>query len=148
MPSTSFEWLDRVKSVEREHNAISVAVAHARKVIHRDPTAFVTDIRLRDLEAAASRLEATYIIRVFAEFETCLRSYWASIKTTEPRVADLIDAIAARRKIPTDRIDEAHLARRYRNVLVHERDEPMDPIALPTVRRFLCRYTSFLPLAW
>ena len=45
------------------------------------------------------RLEGTYVIRLFAEFETGLRLYWATIRQTEPPTQHLLDGIAARRAI-------------------------------------------------
>ena len=97
---------------------------------------------------AAKRLEGTYIIRLFAEFETGLRLFWMTIKPTEPSTRALLDGIAARRGIPTDPLASAHTVRVYRNTLVHERDEEVAPISIGGARSHLCRFFAFLPESW
>ena len=61
---------------------------------------------------------------------------------------DLLDAIAAMRRMPDGKRENAHLVREYRNSLVHERDEEVDPIAIDVARGYLCEFFSFLPHQW
>ena len=98
----------------------------------------------------AERLDGTYIIRLFAEFETGLRLFWPTAKGTDPpsRTRDLLDGVAAYRRIPHDELKNAHAVREYRNLLVHERDEAMEPIPIADARHQLIKFFSFLPPNW
>lgn len=150
MPSRRFEWLARVKAVEREHKATRFATGYLLAKVQRDPSRLGGDLRIRDLDEAADRLEGTYTIRLFAEFETCLRVFWEVTRNKRPpsRTRDLLEGVGARRKIPYDQIENAQEVREYRNGLVHEREENLEPIAIDVARSRLCRYLSFLPLEW
>ena len=103
---------------------------------------------LRHIVKASVRLEGTYVIRLFAEFETGLRLFWATIRETEPPTQHLLDGIAARRAIPPERLANAHAVREYRNSLVHERDEEVAPISIAEAQGYLCRFFAFLPPTW
>src|SRR5688572_17608537 len=120
------EWLSRIKAVEREYVAIRQAterlIAHAQA----DPTVLKGDLRYREIVFAFDRLEGTYIIRLFAEFETGLRNYWSSKWRSFPKTATLIESTAARCEIPDLRRVQVHSVREYRNALVHEREEDVD----------------------
>ncbi len=93
-------------------------------------------------------LKGTYVIRLFAEFETGARQCWVANWNTDPKTADLLDGLAARRGIPDTLRDNALLVREYRNALVHERDDQPEPIAIATARGYLCHFFSFLPPQW
>ena len=93
------------------------------------------------------RLEGTYLIRLFAEFETGLRLYWTAKRKNPPpsRTRDLLDGIAAMREIRLEVLTNARNVREYRNILVHECEEATVSISIAEARRHLCRYFSFLP---
>lgn len=150
MPYSRFEWLTRVKAVEREHKATRFATDFLLIAVQRDPGSLGGDLRLRDLNEAAERQEGTYIIRLFAEFETCLRVFWEVTRGRRPpsRTRDLLDGVGTRRRISHDQIDNAHAVREYRNSLLHERKEQIEPIAIDVARSRLCHFLSFLPVAW
>lgn len=150
MPSSKFEWLRRIKAVEREHKATRFATDYLSAAVQRDPSWIGGDLRLRDFTDAAERLEGTYVIRLFAEFETCLRAFWllAIGKPPPSRTRDLLNGVGARRRIPHDQIDNAHAVREYRNSLVHAGAEPPEPISIDVARSRLCHYLSFLPITW
>ena len=148
MPSSRFEWLDRVKAVEREYGAMRLAADRLLGVVRKDPTAFLGESRIHDLEVASDGLEATYTIRLFAEFETSLRKFWATLKQTTPPAGDLLNGVGTRRRIPYDQISNAHHVREYRNTLVHEREEETELIPIAQARGHLCRFLNFLPLEW
>ena len=112
------EWSPRIKEVEREYRAVRLAVDR----LLADAPSLRGDVSFRPLSAASDLLEGTYIIRLFAEFETGLRLYWATIKDTHPKTQNLVNGVAARCKIPTDLLRETHDVRDYRNDLIHERD--------------------------
>jgi len=102
------------------------------------------------MRTASDRLEGTYIIRLFAEFEAGFRSFWLASRGTEPpsRTRDLLDGVGARCQIGNDQIENAHVVRDYRNALVHEREEPTEGIPIAEARHYLCHYLSHLPLRW
>lgn len=150
MPTSNFEWIRRVRAVEREYNAVRFAMNRLLNALKQDPGSLSGDLRMRDLYVAEAHLEGTYIIRLFAEFETCLRKFWevASQKTTQPRMRDLIDGIRARRQIPFDQIHDAQSVREFRNGLVHEREQEGEALSIGESRSRLCHYLSFLPVEW
>lgn len=150
MPSKKFDWLKRVKSVEREHAAMRYAADFLLDAAYGDPTLLRLELRVRDLERTVELLEGTYIIRLFAEFESSLREFWMTSRASAPpaRTRDLLDGVGAKRKIPYDAILKAHTVREFRNHLVHERSDDVTPITIADARRYLCVYLNFLPLEW
>jgi hypothetical protein len=103
----------------------------------------------RDLTRASEDLEATYLTRMFAEFETGLRQFWETLSDTHPKTKDLLDGLAARCRIGDDQRSNAHRVREYRNSLMHEReDEDVDPVPIAEARGYLCTFFSFLPREW
>jgi len=151
MPPRRVEWIERIKFVEREFSAVRLGVARLITDSRSDPTVLsASSLRPRDLEYAADRCEGTYLIRLFAEFETGLRLFWTSARAGEPpgRTRDLIDGISASRRIRDLDRDRVHEVREFRNALIHERLEDVQAISLPNARQHLCRFFSHLPLKW
>jgi hypothetical protein len=148
MPHDLHIWLEKIKSSERDHLLTRLALDRLLHEARRDPTILPGDLKVRDIVEALGRLAGTYLIRLFAEFETGLRLYWATIRETEPPTQHLLDGIATRREIPAGRLADAHAVRVYRNTLVHERDEGVAPIPIAESRGRLCRFLAFLPLTW
>ena len=150
MPHTQYEWQQRVKNVEREFLAIQLAMDRLMDASTRDPSVFSGDMRARSLREAAANLDGTYLIRLFAEFETCLRLFWPAARPTDPpsRTRDLIDGIAATCRIPNDRLMNAHEVRDYRNSLVHLREKETAALSVREARGHLCRFLSHLPPRW
>ena len=142
-------WQSRIKAVEREHSAVRQAADHFRETTASDPNILRGDLRHRDVVAASNNLEGTYVIRLFAEFETGARQYWSAIWNTEPRTVDLLVGLAARCYIPYEQLENTHAVRKYRNSLVHERDDDdIEVVPIPEARSHLCRFFSFLPIHW
>src|SRR5262249_24435924 len=112
------------------------------------PTIVQRNLEHRDIIAASTNLEGTYVIRLFAEFETGARQYWGAIRPTDPRTADLLDPLAARCGIPDTQRDNAHRVREYRNALVHEREDQPGIVPIAVARSYLCHFFSFLPSRW
>jgi hypothetical protein len=150
MPQRSHEWLQRIKDVEREYAVARLATDRLLADAERDPAVLLSELRPRDVHRAAGRLEGTYIVRLFAEFETGLRQFWQAARQSEPpaRTRDLLDGLAATRQIPHDVLSRAHAVREYRNHLVHERDDEVTVVGIGVARRGLCIYFSFLPIQW
>jgi hypothetical protein len=145
MPHRRHEWLTEIKAVEEEYASMRLAADRLLEDARRDPAVLRGTIELRHLVEASAHLERTYVIRLFAEFETGLRSFWATIRESEPPTQHLLDGIAARRAIPPDRLAEAHAVREYRNPLVHEREDEIAPISIAEARSHRCRFFAFLP---
>lgn len=150
MPHDLYAWQRRIKAVEREHSGVWLAANHLLETASRDPTVLRGDVTHRDLVHATENLEGTYIIRLFAEFEAGLRLFWQTARGTNPprRTQDLLNGVAATRRISHDELVNAHSVREYRNKLVHEREESMPPISISEARSHLCKFFRFLPPTW
>lgn len=64
------EWHSRIKAVEREYVAMRQAADHFLQAARADPTILLENVLHREIMRASQRLEGTYIVRLFAEFET------------------------------------------------------------------------------
>jgi hypothetical protein len=149
MPHSCFDWLERIKSVEREFWSARIAVERLSTEVSRDPGILRDGPKPRDLRSASENLEGTYLIRMFAEFETGVRSFWKAIRPrTRTPVEIMLARVGDRCGIPTDVVDEAQRVREYRNSLVHDRDEPIDPVSISNARRRLLIYVARLPNRW
>jgi hypothetical protein len=144
----NYEWQSRIKGVEREYRTARQSVDWFQQAAHRDPTLLNQDLRYNEIALTARNLEGTYLIRLFAEFETGLRLFWATIRDTTPPARDLLGSIASRRRIPHEHLLNAHDVQNYRNTLVHERDEGSEAISIHLARGYLCRFFSYLPTQW
>ena len=142
------QWQSRIKAIEREHVAMRQAADWFSQAAFDDPSILLEDLLHGEIDAASRRLEGTYIIRLFAEFETGARAYWEANWTTHPKATDLLDGLAARRGIPDTQRDNAHLVREYRNALVHEREDVPDKVPIDKARSYLCHFFSYLPPRW
>ena len=142
------EWQSRIKKVEREYMAMRQAADRFRRATHDDPTILQGNLQHGEIVEASRKLEGTYLIRLFAEFETGARQYWHGIRETQPKTFDLLDGLAARRGIPVTQTANAQSVRDYRNALVHEREDTLETLPIAVARGYLCHFFSFLPLQW
>ena len=142
------QWQSRIKAVEREYVAMRQAADRFQQAALDDPTILRENLRPREIVAASGNLEGTYVIRLFAEFETGVRQYWDAEWPTDPKTVDLLEGLAARRGIPDTQRDHAHLVREYRNSLVHHREDKTKRLPIAVARGYLCRFLSFLPPQW
>ena len=143
--------LQLIRAIEREYEVIALAVDTLNQRLAAD-SSWLTDQGLarKDLAQAIRNLQATYMVRLFAEFETGLREAWrrAYRKRSHPRTRELLIAFAARCSISEAWYQAVDEVRQYRNALVHEEDERGDPIAVAVAGRSLCRFFSRLPSHW
>ncbi len=153
MPHNLYDWLDRIKAVEREYHAVRSSVGHMQGAI-AEGTGGLAGARAGDLITAEENLEGTYLIRLWAEFETAVRSYYGWL-THDPdtRIVthDLINSVAGVRRgraISEDVRRAVHGVRDYRNTLVHARDDPARPIAITDARHNLNTFLCKLPQRW
>ena len=149
-------FIDRVKGAERECYVVAAAVNHFGLAVQAGAVLQPNRTSPRDLVAAADKVEATYLIRMWAEFETALRSYRRHI-TGDPddriSTSNLIGwtaGVKQGRAISEDVRDDVHEVREYRNSLVHERDDqdPPDEVAIHVARTRLNTLLHCLPINW
>lgn len=143
--------IGRLRRIERQWRVARISARLFDEGLQKNPALLAAD----DLEAAdvttyRDELSATYVIRLFAEFESGLRDWWQSGlgRTSRPATRQLIDSVAARRSIPDPWRDSVHAVREYRNSLVHEENEAAASVEIDIARGYLCRYFSWLPLDW
>jgi hypothetical protein len=143
--------LGRMRAIEREWLVASIAAEDLGERLRADPSALAGErLQIADYRSFRDNLEPTYLIRLFAEFESGLREAWtmAFRQATTPRMQDLIDSVSARCVISPEWRDRVHDVRIYRNALVHEGGEDVQPIGLREACSELCRFFSGLPHRW
>jgi hypothetical protein len=143
--------LDRMKAVEREFDVARLASRFFHQIVSRNPALLHGEnLSPADARAFANNLEASYLIRLFAEFETGIRDLWTKKlkRKDQTRTYDIVQSLAAKYLIPNDDRDNVHAVREYRNTLVHEHSEESDPVDFRDARKYLCTYFSRLPLTW
>lgn len=149
-----YEVFDRLKATRREYYVVADAVQRLRDAVQTNQVPTPPDTSLRDYEAARRQLEPTYLVRLWAEFETALRSYRRHIvgnSNDNIRAFDLINwaqGIEEGRKVAAGVRDLVHEVREYRNSLVHERDDMAPAVGIDEARRRLSMYLSKLPDQW
>jgi hypothetical protein len=149
MPHRRFDWHERIKAVEREYWSARIAVDRLSAEVTHDPGVLGDGPRPRDLASTDENLEGTYLIRMFAEFETGVRSYWRTIRPhARTSVEILLARVGDRFVIPADVIQEAQTVRIYRNKLVHDREEEVEAVTIADARHRLATYLARLPIQW
>jgi hypothetical protein len=144
-------WLERLSAVDREYSAAELADEFLRAGIKADPTRLVErGLSPKDVNNFSDNVEATYFIRLFAEFESALRDVWANgyNRTTEPPTRVLIDSVGARCNVSDTDVEAVHRVREYRNMLVHEGDDGTEAVGFETAKSDLGRFLARLPLDW
>lgn len=141
----------RIKAIEKEHQVALVARDTLSMILKKHPSR-LTDHGLEQahLDAFRDNLDATYLIRVFAEFETGLRDYWKQLPKKRPnaRVSDMIRSISSSRKIDFQIMANVEVVRKYRNRLVHEEDSEAEGVEVREARKSLCLFFGRLPENW
>ena len=150
-PGKNIDRADRVKSVERQF-LVAKRTLESFEVALKTRSDLLTAISLNaaDLWAFKSELTDTYFIRLFAEFETAIKDYWKNGMKHEPttRIMDVIDSLAANRKVPDSVRVNVHAARKWRNKLVHEGEADASAVELTVARGSFCKFLGFLPPDW
>ena len=143
--------MERIRAVEREYLVALVAARGLDERFRTDPSALVAErLEFADHRNFRDNLEATYLIRLFAEFEAGLREAWefAFRRTTVPSVRDLIDSLHAQCSITDAWRDCVHDIRTNRNALVHEGGGDVQPVGMREACGWLCRFYSRVPHNW
>jgi hypothetical protein len=148
MPDEAFNWMGRIKAVEREYGAIRFGTDRLIEAVNDNP-AILRSVKRPDIGTASARLEGTYIIRVFSEFETALQHFILAFHLRKPGGTEpLINRVRDRGHIPQPDTDAVHRVREYRNVLVHERSKPVAEVTIRETTRFLCTFLSRVQMIW
>jgi hypothetical protein len=149
MPDEAFHWMDRIKAVEREHQAIRFGTDRLLVALNDDPSILEGHVGRPDIATASLHLEGTYIVRVFSEFETALQNFIHAFHIRKPRGTEaLVNRARDRGHIPQPDTDAVHRVREHRNVLVHERSKPVTPVTIREATRFLCAFLSRVQRIW
>lgn len=88
------EVFDRLKATRREYHVVADAIERLRAAVRANEVASPPETSLRDYDSAIARLEPTYLVRLWAEFETALRSSRRHVvgnPAENLRASDLID---------------------------------------------------------
>jgi len=142
------EFFDRLRAIESEylscHAALSFAVREWATVA--EGPEWHGRVRSQAQEALA-RLEDTYIIRLFSEFEALLREYWADTEATAvpDRVEDLINRFGSKYRLPERIRTQAHDVQYYRNALLHRGARRRGAVPFGSARRALNFFVAQLP---
>ena len=105
-------------------------------------------------QAFADNLDATYILRIYAEFEAAIRDYWLTYlgHTTRPPMFQLVNTAIPNQRFSRDVIEKADEVREYRNSLVHDPEDlsgsGTSRFTLHEAKRHLCTYLSRLDPEW
>ncbi len=98
---------------------------------------------------ALENLEHTYIVRLFAEFETILRTTPRPARfrgrSLPNKTRDLVKRVASDHNIPDAIRNNADNIRRYRNSIVHDSSESYEAATIEQAVRYLNRYVAKLP---
>ena len=149
MPNEAFVWGTRIKAVEREYVVARFAADRLHQQASDDPGVLRGDLRLRDIRTLTERLEGTYILRSFAEFEQGLRNYLRACRMRVPKNAEpLINRVRDQAHIANDNADSVHEVRRYRNTLIHDDSEPAPPVSMRDATRSLAIFMGWLQRYW
>jgi hypothetical protein len=145
----SYVHVEQLEDVRYEYAAAAAALACLAREWHTLREA--PEVRLIGLShvAQASRnIEITYIIRLFAVFESILVHHLATVHPglRVPHTAEaLINRVALRERIPDPIRSAAQTVREYRNTLVHHRAAIVPEMRLARVVAALNRFLARLP---
>jgi hypothetical protein len=145
----SHSLIQRLRAVESEFLVCAAALVPVERRWHEFATTDEWSGRsLQEVRAARARLEGTYIIRLFSEFEGCLHYHLTTTPglTHIPHTAQaLINRVALRNHIPNDIRLAVHQVREYRNSLVHTAAGIVPAMSFRDVRRALNQFLAILP---
>ena len=145
----SYPLLQRLSSVNSEYLVCYNALQYiAQEWPQFAGTQLWEERSFSEVREALNRLEGTYIIRIFSEFEGCLQFHLTRVLgfTHIPRTAEaMINRVALREHIPDPIRLAAHQVREYRNSLVHMDARRGITLSFGNVRRALNQFLVALP---
>jgi hypothetical protein len=145
----------RLHGVVIEHRLAVLAVEQLRSAVRDGHLHLPPRTDPGDVVRTADRLQPTYLIRLWAEFESAMLSY-RRYRSGDPAermpATNLVEWTAALRQGRTVSVafrESVHEVRRYRNALVHEHDDPAPPVEVETARsRLNTLLAAKLPERW
>lgn len=145
----AFAWMTRLKAVEREYNTTRMGMDRFHQQAAADPGILGGDLRPRDILAVLDRLEGTYLVRLFSEFETALRHFLRFMKLRQPNSTEtLVNKVRDRVGIPHEFAADVHMVRDYRNTLVHDVERSAEPVTVRDATRACSTFLSWLQRSW
>lgn len=147
--NTRWDWHFRIRGVEREFVVARAAMTFYGESIDRDAR-LPPGVNGGNVRDTSRNLEGTYVVRLFAMFESGLRSYWRVARSREELLATrvLIERIGGKHNIPLADRALVHEVREYRNDLTHRRDRSPKPVGISEALTRLQRYFARLPESW
>jgi hypothetical protein len=141
------EYFSRMERSKSDYLAANEAIKHYDESRACREQSALTD---NDIKQYFYSMQDTYLIAMYAVFETILRDQWGKIrnKSTHPKMETLVDRIAVIRNIPRDLRDRVHSVRKWRNHLVHGNDSPPNvPISVTflNAHQYFCQFVRFIP---
>jgi hypothetical protein len=143
----SYQLIRQLKAVREEYDTARAALAFTKRqwpVVHAEPE--LQGGTFRALERTVENLEATYIARLFAEFEAVLRRHYAHVRPGRriPGSDGLINGLGAHYRIPAEQREQAHRVRRFRHSVAHADPGP-DLVPFVDALSWLNQFLSFIP---
>ena len=149
MAGKIWDWLPRLKDVEREHNSMRIAAGHLLWSLDQKAVALDPELRRADVKTASEKLEMTYVMRLFSQFERTLKRFLKDKNRKVPRHAEaLINRVAARIGFAGDILVNAHKVRDFRNDLAHDLQRGNDPLTIREATSYLTTYLYRLQQDW
>lgn len=144
----AFRWIHGVSDeYDASRAALALAVRRTREA-PSDRDHELDTIEPAHLARAANNLEATYVVRLFAEFEAVLRDYWGALRPGKRvRAEVLLQRVGELENMPEDWVADTHEVRDLRNNIVHHRATVVVH-SYQQCRTWLARFVSMLPQRW
>ena len=113
--------VQRLSSVRQEYKSALASLAHSERIW---PDFALSNeaqgLRRADIQQTSAHLEATYLIRLFTQFEAILRDDFTQRKLSVPyKTETLINKAASQARIDSSIVTGAHSVRVCRNGIVH-----------------------------
>ena len=142
--------LEQLQSIRDDYIAARLSLEYVEQAweqLQGEP--FTSGLRLRQIKQSLARLEGTYIVKLFAEFEGILRGYLTAARPgrrlRRTRVELVINSVALRLRVPDAIRDRVHLVRTYRNALTHPTDEEAEVVSFQQAVSYLNHFLVWLP---
>jgi hypothetical protein len=144
----SHRLISHLKAVRDEYFATRTSLALTQRqwpTVHAEPE--LAGQTFQALQLAVKNVEATYIARLFAEFEAILRGQYPHSRPGRlvPDNSDgLINGLGRHYRIPAEHRERVHKVRRFRHSVAHA-DPGAEPVPFVDALSWLNRYLSFIP---
>ena len=150
MAGSALLWMWRMGAIEREFKATRFSVEHVKSLAVAGHPVLQGETKLRDLNGAVERIEHTFVIRLFVEFESALRAFIDFEGLDQPKWAQgVIDKVAQRANVVNDLRKRVQEVRDFRNQLVHTNiRKKVDSLSMREVTSRIVTFLSRLQNRW